>query len=112
MVSAIQRKTTVTVGNEKVRNHWLSLLSYWSNESIAEWLLSVDNLITHQQLSSLKQTEFINLIIDETRDISVQQMICICLRYVEKNTGQIREEIFKLFPILDESGEGKTTRYV
>ena len=86
-----------------------SFLSYWSNESIAEWLLSIDNLITHQQLSSLKQAEFINLIIDETRDISVQQMICICLRYVEKNTGQIKEEIFKLRPILDESGEGKTT---
>ncbi len=63
--------------------------------------------MNHQQLASLKQTEFINLIIDETRDISIKQMICICLRYVEKESGAIKEEVFKLGPIHDETGEGK-----
>ncbi len=63
--------------------------------------------MNHQQLASLKQTEFINLIIDETRDISIKQMICICLRYVEKESGVIKEEVFKLGPIHDETGEGK-----
>ena len=63
--------------------------------------------MNHQQIASLKQTEFINLIIDETRDISIKQMICICLRYVEKESGTIKEEVFKLGPVSDESGEGK-----
>jgi len=44
---------------------------------------------------------------DETRDITTKQMLCLCLRYVEEDTGQIREEIFMLKPINDTSGEGK-----
>ena len=67
----------------------------------------MNNYINRQQTSSLKQTEFINLIVDETTDISVKQMICICLRYVEKESGMIREEIFKLESIRDQTDEGK-----
>ncbi|CAF1640730.1 unnamed protein product, partial [Adineta ricciae] len=79
---------------------------YWSHEATSEWLISISNYINHQQISSLKKTDFINLIIDETKDISVKQMICICLRYVEQDRGVIKEEIFKLEPIHDVSGEG------
>lgn len=57
---------------------------YWSHEATSEWLLSINNYINHQQIASLKKAEFINLIIDETTDISVKQIICICLRYVEQ----------------------------
>lgn len=67
----------------------------------------MNNYVNRQQTASLKQTEFINLIVDETTDISVKQMICICLRYVEKEGGVIREEIFRLESIRDQSGEGK-----
>jgi hypothetical protein len=80
---------------------------YWSHEATSEWLISIESYINHRQISSLKQTEFINLIIDETQDISVKQMICICLRYVEKEGGVIKEEVFKLGSIHDQSGEGK-----
>jgi hypothetical protein len=80
---------------------------YWSHEATSEWLISINNYINHQQISSLQQTEFINLIIDETQDVSVKQMVCICLRYVEKESGVIKEEIFKLESIHDKSGEGK-----
>ncbi|CAF1455821.1 unnamed protein product [Rotaria magnacalcarata] len=79
---------------------------YWSHEATSEWLISINNYTNLQQISSLKRTEFINLIIDETTDITVKKMICICLRYVEKDTGMIKEEIFKLGPIRDTSGEG------
>jgi len=74
---------------------------------MAEWLLSINNYIDHLQISSIKKTRYINLIMDETRDISVKQMISLCLRYVEEDTGKIREEIFMFKPILNESGEGK-----
>ncbi|CAF4546828.1 unnamed protein product [Rotaria sp. Silwood2] len=83
---------------------WLKLSNIkQSHEATSEWLISVNNYINHQQISSLKQTAFINLIIDETTDITVKKMIYICLRYVEKNTGVIKEEIFKLGPIRDAS---------
>ena len=70
-------------------------------------------VIKHQQLyqssanPSLRKTDFINLIIDETTDISTKQMLCICLRYVENDCGTVREEIFKLGPISDTTGESK-----
>ncbi|CAF1528067.1 unnamed protein product [Adineta steineri] len=79
---------------------------YWSREATSELLISINNYINHQQISSLKKTDFINLIINETKDISVKQMICICLRYVEKDSGAIKEETFKLAPVHDVSGEG------
>ena len=44
---------------------------------------------------------------DETRDITVKDMLCLCLRYVEEDTGQIHEDIFMLKPINNTSGEGK-----
>jgi hypothetical protein len=44
---------------------------------------------------------------DETRDITVKQMLCLCLRYVEEDTGRICEHIFMMTPINDTSGEGK-----
>jgi hypothetical protein len=84
----------------------LSVCRYWSHEATSEWLVSINNYINHYQFASLKQTDFINLIIDETTDISVKQMICICLRYVEKESGVIKEEVFKLDSIHDASGEG------
>ncbi|CAF1062015.1 unnamed protein product [Didymodactylos carnosus] len=79
---------------------------YWSNEVIHEWVLSIDSYIYQQQLKSVRKAHYLNVIVDETRDISVQQMIAICLRYVEENTGTIKEELFKMEPITDESGEG------
>ncbi|CAF1531987.1 unnamed protein product, partial [Rotaria sordida] len=89
---------------------WLNLSNvkqrYWSHEATSEWLISINNYINHQQISSLKKTEFINLIIDETKDVSVKSMVCICLRYIEKENGMIKEEIFKLESIHDQSGEG------
>jgi hypothetical protein len=80
------------------------IFRYWSHKATSEWLISIDNYINRRQISSLKQTEFSNLIIDETTDISVKQMLCICLRYVEKEDGVIKE-VFKLGPIYDQSGE-------
>lgn len=44
---------------------------------------------------------------DETCDITAKQMICLCLRYVEEDTGRIIEELFMIKPITDTSGEGK-----
>ncbi len=86
--------------------HFLSVCRYWSHEATFEWLISINKYINHQQIASLKQTDFINLILDETTDISVKKMICICLRYVEKESGVIKEEVFKLGRIHDASGEG------
>ncbi len=43
---------------------------------------------------------------DETQDISVHKMVSICLRFVEKDTGTIQEQLFKIEPIADTSGEG------
>jgi hypothetical protein len=62
--------------------------------------------MNNKQIFSIKQAQYVNLIIDETQDISVKQMICICLRYVEQDSGEIKEDLFKLAPILDTSGEG------
>lgn len=87
------------------------IFRYWSHEDTSEWLISINNYIHYQQISSLKQTEFINLIVDETTDLSVKQIIGICLRYVEKENEIIKEEIFKLESIHDQSGEGKLNFY-
>ncbi|CAF1541740.1 unnamed protein product [Adineta ricciae] len=57
-------------------------------------------------ISSIKKARFINLIMDETRDITVKQMFCLCLRYVEDDTGQIHEDTFTLKQINDTSGKG------
>jgi hypothetical protein len=89
----------------------MSIYRYWSHEATSEWLFSINNYINHQQKVSLRQTEFINLIVDETSDISIKQMICICLRYVEKESGIIKEEVFKLGPIHYVSGEGKIVQH-
>ena len=83
-----------------------NLCRYWSYEATSEWLLSIKKFIDNKQMSSIKQAQYINLIIDETQNISVKQMISICLRYVEQETGVNREELFKLGPILDTIGEG------
>jgi hypothetical protein len=32
-------------------------------------------------------------------------MLYLCLRYVEEDTGKIREELFMLKPIIDSTGE-------
>ena len=79
---------------------------YWSWEAIAEWLLSISKYLHQLQTSSVRKTRYINLIMDETRDITTKQMLCLCLRYVEEDTGKIREELFMLKPIIDSSGEG------
>ena len=44
---------------------------------------------------------------NETRDITVKDIFCLCLRYVEEDTGQIYEDIFMMKPINDTSGEDK-----
>ncbi|CAF1104271.1 unnamed protein product [Rotaria sordida] len=44
---------------------------------------------------------------DETRDITANEMLCLCLRYVEEDSGNIRDEVFMFKPIMDGSGEGK-----
>ncbi|CAF1070347.1 unnamed protein product [Rotaria sordida] len=43
---------------------------------------------------------------DETRDITANEMLCLCLRYVEEDSGNIRDEVFMFKPIMDGSGEG------
>ncbi|CAF4991488.1 unnamed protein product [Rotaria sp. Silwood1] len=45
---------------------------------------------------------------DETRDITTKQMLCLCLRYVEEDTGKICEQLFMLKPIIDSTGEAQT----
>ena len=55
----------------------------------------------------MKKARYINLIMDETRDITTKQMLCLCLRYVEADSGQIREQLFMVKPIINSSGEGK-----
>ena len=67
----------------------------------------MNKYLHHLHISSLKKARYINLIMDETRDITTKQMLCLCLRYVETDSGQIREQLFMLKPILDCSGEGK-----
>ncbi|CAF2996418.1 unnamed protein product [Rotaria sp. Silwood2] len=89
---------------------WMNLSNnkqkYWGKEAISEWLLSINAYIYQQQLASIRKTDFINLIVDETQDISVRKMVSICLRYIEKDTGTIQEQLFKIKPITDTSGEG------
>jgi len=79
---------------------------YWGNEAVSEWLLSINSYIYQQQLASIRKTDFITIIVDETQDISVQKMVSICLRYVEKDTGVIQEQLFKIESIKNTSGEG------
>ncbi|CAF4518707.1 unnamed protein product [Rotaria sp. Silwood2] len=89
---------------------WMKLSNnkqkYWGKEAISEWLLSIHSYIYQQQISSIKKTDFINIIVDETQDISIRKMVSICLRYVEKDTGTIQEQLFKVEPTLDTTGEG------
>lgn len=79
---------------------------YWGHEAIAEWLLSINSYIHMEQMQSIRKTNYINLIVDETQDISIQKMVSICLRYVEQDTGTIKEQIFRMEPISDTTGEG------
>jgi hypothetical protein len=80
---------------------------YWGHEAISEWLLSIDSYMHQLQMRSIRKSNYINIIVDETQDISVQKMVSICLRYVEQDTGTIKEEIFRMEPISDTTGEGK-----
>ncbi len=89
-----------------VYNYFCSF-RYWSWEAIAEWLQSINKYLNHLQTTSIRKTRYINLIMDETRDITTKQMLCLCLRYVEEDTGQIREELFMIKPITDTAGESK-----
>ncbi|CAF3776542.1 unnamed protein product [Rotaria sordida] len=85
-----------------VRPYW----KYWSWEAIAEWLQSIDKYVHYLQTSSIRKTRYINIIMDEARDITANEMLCLCLRYVEEDSGNIREEGFMFKPIMDGSGEG------
>ncbi len=89
---------------------YVSFFRYWSWEAIAEWLISINKYLHHLQTASVKKTRYMNLIMDETRDIITKQMICLCLRYVEEDTGKICEQLFMLKPITDTTGEGKEVR--
>ncbi|CAF1321548.1 unnamed protein product [Rotaria sordida] len=92
---------------------WMKLSNvkqrYWGHEAISEWLLSINSYIQQQQMQSIRKSNYINIIVDETQDISIQKMVSICLRYVEQDTGTIEEELFKIKPIFDTTGEGHTT---
>ncbi|CAF4934312.1 unnamed protein product, partial [Rotaria sp. Silwood1] len=79
---------------------------YWSWEAIAEWLQSIDKYVHHLQTPSIRKTRYINIIMDETRDITANEMLCLCLRYVEEDSGNIREEVFMFKPVIDGSGQG------
>ncbi|CAF1321490.1 unnamed protein product [Rotaria sordida] len=89
---------------------WMKLSNvkqrYWGHEAISEWLLSINSYIQQQQMQSIRKSNYINIIVDETQDISIQKMVSICLRYVEQDTGTIEEELFKIKPIFDTTGEG------
>ncbi|CAF1312112.1 unnamed protein product [Rotaria sordida] len=91
---------------------WMKLSNvkqrYWGHEAISEWLLSINSYIQQQQMQSIRKSNYINIIVDETQDISIQKMVSICLRYVEQDTGTIEEELFKIKPIFDTTGEGHT----
>lgn len=58
-------------------------------------------------MNSLKQTELINLIIDKTGNISIKQIICFGLKYVEKDSAVIKGDVFKIRPDGDESGKSE-----
>ncbi|CAF5019738.1 unnamed protein product [Rotaria sp. Silwood1] len=89
---------------------WMKLSNakqrYWGHEAISEWLLSINSYIHQQQMQSIRKSNYINLIVDETQDISIQKMVSICLRYVEQDTGTIKEQIFRMDSIFDTTGEG------
>ena len=85
------------------------LFRYWSNEAISEWFLSINGYIYQQEITSIRKTDFINLIVDETQDATVRKMLSICLRYAEKDTGTIREQLFKIEPVTDTFGEGNSS---
>ncbi|CAF5014118.1 unnamed protein product [Rotaria sp. Silwood1] len=91
---------------------WMKLSNakqrYWGHEAISEWLLSINSYIHQQQMQSIRKSNYINLIVDETQDISIQKMVSICLRYVEQDTGTIKEQIFRMDSIFDTTGEGHT----
>jgi hypothetical protein len=86
---------------------YLFVFRYWGWEAIGEWLKSINKYMYNLQISSLRKARYINLIMDETRDITTKEMLCLCLRYVEEDTGRIQEQVFMLKPIMNQSGEGK-----
>ncbi|CAF3258021.1 unnamed protein product [Rotaria sp. Silwood2] len=43
---------------------------YWSWKAIAEWLSNINKYLHHLQPSSIRKTRYINLIVDETQNIS------------------------------------------
>ena len=93
---------------------WLSVASkkerYWSSESQADWLLSVQKWLWKKQLDDLKDVTYISILADETCDITMAEQLCICLRYFNPASGELVERVMYLCEITSQTGEVRITR--
>lgn len=88
---------------------WLSVASkkecYWSSESQADWLMSVQKWLWKKQLDELRNVTYITILADVTCDVTVTEQLCLCLRYFSPSTGELVERIVYLCEITSQTGE-------
>jgi hypothetical protein len=64
--------------------------------------------VSDEIIAAVRQAKYFSVLCDETTDVSHQEQLCLCVRFVDLNDGhhRIREEFLQFQAVTDLSGEG------
>ena len=65
-------------------------------------------------MAKVKQAQYFSVVCDETTDVSHQEQLCLCVRFLDETDGQhrIREEFLQLQANINLTGEGLTATII
>ena len=94
-------------GDSVLQNHLQNTgknASYISNTAQNGLIKSAGTVIQNKILDKVSEAKFFSLLVDETTDLSKEEQMTICLRYVSDN--KIREDFIDYVSVDDMTGEG------
>ena len=97
-------------GNQELREHKLTCPSnatYLSKVTTAELLSSISNHIEQGLLARLNASQYITIMADESTDVSCNEELCICARWLEN--GRPVEHFLSILPVHEVNAEALTT---
>ncbi|KAJ8884152.1 hypothetical protein PR048_016009 [Dryococelus australis] len=74
-----------------------------------ELISIIGNLIQEQIVNRVKNARFYSVLGDETSDVSQTEQFCLCVRYVDKDLVELREDFISFVAVHDVTGAGLAT---
>jgi len=70
-----------------------------SSKSISKIILAISQVMTHDLLKEIKDSEYIGILVDESKDVSDKEILLLYIRYLDKKTFQSKEVFLNLFEL-------------